>query len=149
MFVRKPDSKFNLANFMRTHLLSALATIKIGNDILIREENVKINYIMAHGGLFKTPEVGQKLLAAALNTPVTVMNTASEGGPWGMAVLAAYMVSRAQKESLEDYLADKVFKEQQGVTVEPDVSDVKGFDEFLNNYKQCMMAEQAAVDCWK
>lgn len=149
MFVRKPDSKFNLANFMRTHLLSALATIKIGNDILIREENVKINYIMAHGGLFKTPEVGQKLLAAALNTPVTVMNTASEGGPWGMAVLAAYMVSRAQKESLEDYLADKVFKEQQGVTVEPDVSDVKGFDEFLNNYKQCRMAEQAAADCWK
>lgn len=149
MFIRKPDAKFNLANFMRTHILSSLATIKIGNDILIKEEGVKVDCIMGHGGLFKTPVVGQKLLAAALNTSVTVMDTASEGGPWGMAVLAAYMANKAEGETLSDYLNDKVFAGQSGTTLAPDAADVAGFDAFVESYKACFAAEHGAVDGWK
>ncbi len=149
MFVRKPDAKFSLANFMRTHILSSLATIKIGNDILIKDEGVKVDCIMGHGGLFKTPVVGQKLLAAALNTSVTVMDTASEGGPWGMAVLAAYMANKAEGETLSAYLNDKVFAGQTGSTLAPDAADVAGFDAFVENYKACFAAEHGAVDNWK
>ena len=149
MFVRKPDAKFQLANFMRTHILSALATIKIGNDILLKKEGVKVDCIMGHGGLFKTPVVGQKLLAAALNTPVTVMDTASEGGPWGMAVLAAYMRNRKETESLSEYLKNKVFAGQNGTTLAPDAADVAGFDAFVENYKACFAAQQGAVENWK
>lgn len=149
MFIRKPDADFSLANFMRTHILSSLATIKIGNDILIKEEGVKVDSIMGHGGLFKTPVVGQKLLAAALNTSVTVMDTASEGGPWGMAVLAAYMKDKAEGESLSDYLNNKVFAGQSGTTLEPDAADVAGFDAFVENYKACFAAQHGAVDNWK
>ncbi len=149
MFVRKPDAKFNLANFMRSHILSSLATIKIGNDILIKEEGVTVDCIMGHGGLFKTPVVGQKLLAAALNTSVTVMDTASEGGPWGMAVLAAYMANKADGESLSAYLNDKVFAGQTGTTLAPDAADVAGFDAFVESYKACFAAEHGAVDNWK
>jgi sugar (pentulose or hexulose) kinase len=149
MFVRKPDAKFSLANFMRTHILSSLATIKIGNDILIKEEGVTVDCIMGHGGLFKTPVVGQKLLAAALNTSVTVMDTASEGGPWGMAVLAAYMANKADGESLSAYLNDKVFAGQTGTTLAPDAADVAGFDAFVESYKACFAAEHGAVDNWK
>lgn len=149
MLVRKPDAAFNLSNLMRTHLLSAFATIKIGNDILIKEEGVKVNYIMAHGGLFKTPKAGQRLLAAALNTPVTVMDTAGEGGPWGMAVLAAYMLYKSEGERLEEYLDNKVFNNKHSITISPVESDVKGFDEYVRNYKQCMPAEHAVVDNWK
>ena len=149
MFIRKPDANFNLANFMRTHILSSLATIKIGNDILIKEEGVKVDSIMGHGGLFKTPVVGQKLLAAALNTSVTVMDTASEGGPWGMAVLAAYMIGKAENESLGDYLNQKVFAGQSGTTIAPDAADVAGFDAFTESYKACFAAQHGAVDNWK
>ena len=149
MFVRKPDAKFSLANFMRTHILSSLATIKIGNDILIKEEGVTVDCIMGHGGLFKTPVVGQKLLAAALNTSVTVMDTASEGGPWGMAVLAAYMANKAEGETLSAYLNDKVFAGQTGTTLAPDAADVAGFDAFVESYKACFAAEHGAVDAWK
>ncbi|MBE5878622.1 MAG: ATPase [Lachnospiraceae bacterium] len=149
MFVRKPDARFNLANFMRSHILSSLATIKIGNDILIKEEGVTVDCIMGHGGLFKTPVVGQKLLAAALNTSVTVMDTASEGGPWGMAVLAAYMANKADGESLSAYLNDKVFAGQTGTTLAPDAADVAGFDAFVESYKACFAAEHGAVDNWK
>ncbi len=149
MFIRKPDAKFSLANFMRTHILSSLATIKIGNDILIKEEGVKVESIMGHGGLFKTPVVGQKLLAAALNTSVTVMDTASEGGPWGMAVLAAYMLGKEDRESLEDYLNNKVFAGQSGTTLTPDEKDAAGFDRFVENYKACFAAQHGAVDNWK
>jgi len=149
MFVRKSDARFNLANFMRSHILSSLATIKIGNDILIKEEGVTVDCIMGHGGLFKTPVVGQKLLAAALNTSVTVMDTASEGGPWGMAVLAAYMANKADGESLSAYLNDKVFAGQTGTTLAPDAADVAGFDAFVESYKACFAAEHGAVDNWK
>ncbi len=149
LLVRKPDAKFNLANFMRTHILSALATIKIGNDILIKKEGVKVDSIMGHGGLFKTPVVGQKLLAAALNTSVTVMDTASEGGPWGMAVLAAYMINKAENETLSAYMNEKVFAGQSGTTLAPDAEDVAGFDAFIESYKACYAAEHGAVDNWK
>lgn len=149
MFIRKPDAKFNLANFMRTHLLSSLATIKIGNDILTKEEGVKVESIMGHGGLFKTPVVGQKLLAAALNTSVTVMDTASEGGPWGVAVLAAYMLKKVAGETLEDYLNYKVFVGMSGSTLAPDAADVAGFEIFAESYKACLPAQRCAADNWK
>ena len=149
MFIRKPDARFNLANFMRSDILSSLATIKIGNDILIKEEGVTVESIMGHGGLFKTPVVGQKLLAAALNTSVTVMDTASEGGPWGMAVLAAYMLGKEEGEALGEYLNKKVFAGQSGTTLAPDAADVAGFDAFVESYKACFAAEHGAVDNWK
>ena len=123
-FARTPDAKFTLANFMRAHLYSALASLKVGNDILRKEEQVTVDALMGHGGLFKTPVVGQQILAAALNAPVTVMDTASEGGPWGMAVLAAYMMEHEENEKLADYLDKKIFDGQSGTTLEPIAEDV-------------------------
>lgn len=145
LFARTPDAAFSLANFMRSHLYSALATLKVGNDILLKEENVTVDCLMGHGGLFKTPVVGQRILAAALNAPVTVMDTASEGGPWGMAVLAAYMLRKAPGETLADYLDGKVFAGQTGTTIAPDAGDVAGFDQFVEKYKATLAAEAAAV----
>jgi len=146
MFVRTPDAKFTLANFMRSHLYSAMAALKIGNDILLKEENVKVDSLMGHGGLFKTPVVGQQLMAAALNAPVTVMDTASEGGAWGMAVLAAYLVEKENGETLPDYLANKIFAGQTGTTIAPKAEDVAGFDAFIEKYKSTLPAEKAAVE---
>lgn len=145
LFVRMPDASFTLANFMRTHLCSALASLKVGNDILLKEERVKVDALMGHGGLFKTPVVGQRILAAALNAPVTVMDTASEGGPWGMAVLAAYMRERESGESLADYLDHKIFAGQTGSTVDPDAKDVEGFEKFIASYKAALPVQKAAV----
>jgi len=144
MFLRIPDAKFSLANFMRSHLYSAMAALKIGNDILRKEEQVKVDSLMGHGGLFKTPVVGQRFMAAAMNAPVTVMDTASEGGAWGMAVLAAYMNQRAEEESLPDYLDQKVFAGQTGTTIAPVPEDVAGFDAFIEQYKSALSAEKAA-----
>lgn len=149
MFVRMPDAKFNLANFMRTHLYSAMATLKIGNDILLKEEHVKVDSLMGHGGLFKTPVVGQQLMAAAFNSPVTVMDTASEGGAWGMAVLAAFMMEKAADESLPDYLSSRIFAGQTGSTIEPKAEDVAGFDAFVEKYKSTLPAEKAAIQGMK
>lgn len=146
LFVRMPDASFTLANFMRTHLCSALASLKVGNDILLKEEHVKVDALMGHGGLFKTPVVGQRILAAALNAPVTVMDTASEGGPWGMAVLAAYMLERESGESLADYLDHKIFAGQTGSTVSPEAKDVEGFERFIDAYKTALPVQKAAVD---
>lgn len=146
MFVRTPDAKFTLANFMRSHLYSAMATLKIGNDILLKEENVKVDSLMGHGGLFKTPVVGQQLMAAAMNAPVTVMDTASEGGAWGMAVLAAFMSEKAEGETLPDYLSNKIFAGQTGTTIAPKAEDVAGFDAFIAKYKSTLVAEKAAVE---
>ncbi|MCM1192858.1 MAG: FGGY-family carbohydrate kinase [Butyrivibrio sp.] len=145
MFVRTPDAKFNLANFMRSHLYSALATLKIGNDILLKEEHVKVDSLMGHGGLFKTPVVGQQLMAAAFDSPVTVMDTASEGGAWGMAVLAAYMSEKAGDETLPDYLSNRIFAGQSGSTISPKAEDVAGFDAFVESYKSTLPAEKAAT----
>lgn len=146
MFVRTPDAKFTLANFMRSHLYSAMAALKIGNDILLKEEQVKVDSLTGHGGLFKTPVVGQRLMAAAMNAPVTVMDTASEGGAWGMAVLAAYMYEKEEGEALPDYLSGKIFAGQTGTTIAPVQEDVAGFDAFIEKYKSTLPAEKAAVE---
>ena len=120
LFARTPDSRFTLANFMRTHLYAALATLKIGMNILLDEEGVKVDQILGHGGLFKTKGVGQSIMAAALNAPVAVMETAGEGGAWGIALLAGYMADKAEGETLEDYLDNRIFAGKLGETVQPD-----------------------------
>lgn len=146
LFVRSPESNFNLANFMRTHLFTAFGALKLGMDILTENEQVAIDSILAHGGLFKTPVVGQKALAAALNVPISVMSTAGEGGAWGMALLASYMTGKDQEESLEDFLEQKVFKDAEGQEITPDGADVKGFQAFIKRYQAGLAIEQAAVD---
>lgn len=146
LFVRTPDSSFNLANFMRTNLYASLAVLKTGLDILIKEEDVKIDEIFGHGGLFKTKGVGQNILAAALNTPVSVMETAGEGGAWGMALLASYMIHKKDGESLDVYLTDHIFKGNTGSKVDPDPADVAGFEAFINRYTKGLAIERAAVE---
>lgn len=146
MFVRKPDATMNLANFFRTHLYASLATLKIGCDILFKEEKVQVDTLYGHGGLFKTEGVGQNILAAAMDAPVAVMKTAGEGGPWGMAVLAAYMVQKGSDESFADFLNQKVFAGETGTVVNPDPEDVKGFDEYIESYKAAIKVQQAAID---
>lgn len=146
LFVRKPDANFTLANFMRTHLYASLATLKIGCDILFKEEHVKVDTIYGHGGLFKTEGVGQSILAAAMDAPVAVMETAGEGGPWGMALLASYMVQKDAGETLEHYLSEKVFGGEKGTVLQPDAADVKGFDAYIAVYKTALAAEKAAVE---
>ena len=134
LFVRTAEGKFNLANFMRTHLFSAFGALKVGCDIMLKEEGVKLDRITGHGGLFKTERVGQSYLAAAINAPVTVMKTAGEGGAWGMAILANYLVTKQAGESLAEYLDERVFAGQEGVTLSPDPTDVAGFEEFKKRY---------------
>ncbi|WP_239614620.1 xylulokinase [Cohnella mopanensis] len=146
LFVRSPESRFNLANFMRVHLFTAFAALRLGMDILTQKEHVTIDRILAHGGLFKTPLVGQKMCAAALNVPISVMSTAGEGGAWGMAILASYMVNKEQDEGLADYLATKVFNDAEGQEVYPDSADVNGFALFMERYTEGLAIEQAAVD---
>ena len=149
MFVRTPESKFNLANFMRVNLFAALSVLKTGLDILFKQEGVQADKIYGHGGLFKTKGVGQGILAAALNTPVSVMETAGEGGAWGIALLASYMVNKKDGETLDDFLADEVFHGETGVEMQPDPKDVEGFDEYLKRYKAGLPIERAAVDSLK
>ena len=149
LFVRTPESRFNLANFMRVHLFSSLGAWKIGLDILFEQEKVKIDQILGHGGFFKTREVGQKMMAAAMNVPVSVMETAGEGGAWGIALLAAYMRQKAEAEPLETYLSQKVFAGEQGVTVAPDPQDVAGFAAFMDRYKKGLVIEKTAVGALK
>ncbi len=145
LFAHRPDAPLTLADFMRTHLYASLAALKIGCDILFKEEHVKVDAIYGHGGLFKTKGVGQGILAAAMNAPVSVMETAGEGGPWGMALLAAYMVRRKEGESLQDYLAGKVFAGETGSVMQPDPEDVRGFDAYIEKYRAALPAEEAAV----
>lgn len=145
VFVRTPESRFNLANFMRTHLYAALGALKIGMDILVKEEKIQIDKILGHGGLFKTPGVGQRIMAAAMQAPVSVMETAGEGGAWGIALLAAYEVLREEDETLESYLADKVFAGNEGVRMEPDAGDVAGFEKFIERFKNGLSIEQEAI----
>ncbi|MBR1819989.1 MAG: FGGY-family carbohydrate kinase [Clostridia bacterium] len=146
LFARTPDSRFTLANFMRTHLYAALATLKIGMDILLEEENVKVDQILGHGGLFKTKGVGQRIMAAAMNTPVSVMETAGEGGAWGIALLAGYMVDRAEGETLESYLSEKIFAGKLGETIAPDKADVDSFNAYIDRYTAGLPIERAAVE---
>jgi sugar (pentulose or hexulose) kinase len=146
LFVRTPENRFTLSNFMRVHLFSALGALKIGLDILFEQEQVKIDQVLGHGGFFKTKEVGQKIMAAAMNVPVSVMETAGEGGAWGIALLAAYMLNKAESEPLEAYLSDKVFAGENGITIAPDPRDVEGFSAFMERYKKGLVIERAAVD---
>ena len=145
MVVRNPDSKFNLANFFRATLYSTMSTLKIGMDILA-EEKVAIDSLTGHGGLFKTPVVGQKYMAAACNAPVTCMETAGEGGPYGMALLAAYMLNKAEGETLEAYLNAHVFADAKGSTMQPDQADVDGFNAYIRRYKALLEVERKAVE---
>ena len=147
LFARTPDARFTLANFMRTHLLSALATLKIGLDILTGSESVQIDKLYGHGGFFKTPEVGQRMLSAAVGAPVSVMETAGEGGPYGMALLAGYMLWRGAGESLEDYLDNKVFAGAKSTTLMADSEDIAGFERFLARYKKALPLERSAAEC--
>jgi len=144
MFVRSTGDKFNLANFIRTNLYAAVAVLKIGNDILFKDEHVAVDRITGHGGLFKTPGVGQRILAAALNSPISVMETAGEGGAWGIALLAAYMINNNQ-ESLADYLDNRVFAGNKGVELTPTAEEVAGFDTYIEAYKAGLAIEQTAV----
>ena len=147
LVVRSANDKFTLANFMRAHLYGAIAVLKFGNDILFKEENVKVDRITGHGGYFTTPIVGQKMLAAALNSPISCMETAGEGGAWGIALLASYMVNNPKGQSLADWLDEVVFAGNTGVSVAPDAADVEGFNRYIENYKACIPAEQKAVEC--
>ncbi len=146
LFLRQPGAKLSLANFMRTHLLSALATLKIGMDILTDAEQVPIDRLYGHGGYFKTPGVGQRLLSAAVGAPVSVMDTAGEGGPYGMALLAAYLLNKQESETLEDYLDQKVFSDAATVTLMAEPADVEGFNTFLKRYKAALPVEKMATE---
>ncbi|MBR5869085.1 MAG: ATPase [Clostridia bacterium] len=146
MLVRGENANFNFANFARSALYSATATLRIGMDILMEKEQVRVDSLLGHGGFFKATGVGQKVLASALNTPISVMQTAGEGGPWGMALLAAYMANKEDGESLEAYLANKVFAAAESSTVAPDPAMHEGFNTYLSRYKAGLPAEQAAVD---
>jgi sugar (pentulose or hexulose) kinase len=145
LFVRTPESSFNLANFMRVHLFTSLGALKTGLDILLKEEGVQVDEILGHGGLFKTKDVGQKIMAAAIDAPVSVMETAGEGGAWGIALLAAFMLNKAEKETLDDYLSQKVFAGKMGTKINPDSKDVAGFNEFMKRYTKGLAIERAAV----
>lgn len=145
MVIRKPDSKFTLANFFRATLYSTMSTLKIGMDILAKE-NVAINSLTGHGGLFKTPIVGQKFLAAACNAPVTCMSTAGEGGPYGMALLVAYLDNKRENESLEEYLNARVFADARGTTLAPEQADVDGFNAYIKQYQALLEVERKAVE---
>ena len=146
VFARLPNAKFTLANFMRTHLLSALATLKIGLDILTQTEQVAIDKLYGHGGFFKTPGVGQRMLSAAVGAPVSVMETAGEGGPYGMALLCAYMLWKDEGESLADYLDNKVFAGAKSSTLMADARDIEGFDRFLARYRAALPMEEKAIE---
>lgn len=145
LVVRSANDKFTLANFMRANLYGAVAVLKIGNDILLKDEKVNADRITGHGGFFTTPVVGQKILAAALNSPISVMKTAGEGGPWGMAILASYLVNNKNHQSLADYLDNNVFAGNTGSEVKPDPADVDGFNKYIENYKKGLEIEKAAT----
>lgn len=145
LFVRSANDKFNLSNFMRAHLYASVGVLKIGNDILFNEEKVKVDRITGHGGLFKTKGVGQRILAAALNSPISVMETAGEGGAWGIALLGSYLANNDGKLSLADYLDKCVFAGNTGVEISPTPEDVMGFNAYIENYKKGLPIEEAAV----
>lgn len=146
MFVRSPQSNFNLANFMRVHLFTALGALKLGMDILLKEEKVKIDTMFGHGGLFKTKGVGQRIMAAAIRTSVSVMETAGEGGPWGIALLASYMLYKKEGQTLPEYLEKEVFAGNIGEKMQPVEEDAEGFEIFADRYKRGLAIEQAALE---
>lgn len=144
-FLRTADSRFNLANFMRVNLFTSLGAVKMGMDILTEDEKVKVERITGHGGFFKTKGVGQRYLAAAVKAPVTVLNTASEGGAWGIALLASYLVDKNPGEKLEEYLESRIFQEMSGDTITPTEEDMSGFAKFMEHYKSGLEIEKCAI----
>ncbi len=144
LLVRRPDTKMTFANFARSQIYGTMATLKLGMDILSNEEDVALDSLLGHGGLFKTPKVGQKIMADALNIPIAVMETASEGGPWGIALLASFMLNKEESETLQEYLKLKIFAGSNGSTISPTLEDVKGFEAYLENYKKWIEAEDVA-----
>ena len=144
LFARSPEANMTLGNFMRAQLFGAFSPVKIGMDVMTKDEHVRIDSLVGHGGIFATPKVAQKILAAAFDTPIKVMSTAAEGGAWGMAVLADYL--RCADMPLADYLDQCVFADAAGVTEEPDPADVAGFEEFFARFRQALPVEQCAVD---
>ena len=144
MFVRLPESRFTLANFMRAQLYGAIATLKLGIDLLADQEQVETDRLLGHGGYFKTEGVGRQIMADALGVPISTMKTAGEGGPWGMALLAAYMERKAEGETMEDYLTNRVFASAQSQCSQPDPAGCAGFGAFLKRYTACLPAERAA-----
>jgi sugar (pentulose or hexulose) kinase len=149
LFVRSATDSFNLANFMRSILYATVGVLKIGNDVLLKEEKVKVDRITGHGGLFKVKGVGQRVLAAALNSPISVMETAGEGGAWGIALLGSYLVNNGGGLTLPDFLDKQVFAGNTGVEIAPDPADVAGFQAWMENYKAAFPIERAAVECKK
>lgn len=147
LFVRSANDKFNLANFMRAHLYASVGVLKIGNDILFNDEKIKVDRITGHGGLFKTKGVGQRVLAAAINSPISVMETAGEGGAWGIALLASYLVNNATSQTLADFLDKQVFADNTGIEIAPTAEDVAGFNAYIKNYKAGLPIEEAATKC--
>lgn len=145
LFVRKPDSTFDLANFMRANLYTALGALKIGMDILMKTEHVKLDVLIGHGGFFKTAGVGQKIMADGMDVPVMVMENAGEGGAWGIALLAAYMIYKVESETLGSYLQTKIFSNVQGSVIHPDIDGVNGFEQFMERYKKGLVIEKEAV----
>lgn len=143
LFVRTPNSKMTLANFFLTQLYAAFAPLKIGMDILTKKENVQTDIMVAQGGLFGTPIIAQQILANAINLPITVMDTASQGGPWGMAVLAQYAASDT-KQSLADFLDEKVFKNPKKTTLTPEPNKVEGYEKFIETYEAGLSVEALA-----
>ena len=145
LFARTPDAAFTFANFARAQLFSSVATLRLGMDILLKKERVQLDSLMGHGGFFKAAEAGQRVMAAAMQAPVSVMETAGEGGPWGMALLAAYMAEKQPGQTLEEYLAQSVFAGSKGKKVEPQPQDTAGFAAFMKRYEAALAAERAAV----
>jgi len=148
LFTRHPGGDFNLANFIRAHLFSALCALRTGLDVLTEEEGVQVEELVGHGGFFMTPEVGQRIMAAATNTPVCVPNTAGEGGSWGMALLAAYAARDRRKQGLPAYL-DEVIGDSIGPAIAPNRADVAGFNRYYERYTAGLPIEAAAIDCMK
>ena len=146
LVVRSANDKFSLANFIRANLYATVAVLKLGNDILFNEEKVKVDRITGHGGLFKTKGVGQRVLAAALNSPISVMETAGEGGAWGIALLAGYLVNNTDERNLADYLENVVFAGNTGTEVSPTAEEVEGFNRYMETYKAGLAIEKAAVE---
>lgn len=145
LFIRRPDSHFTMANFMRTHLYASLSTLRIGMNILMEQEQVHVKKMLGHGGLFKTEGVGQSIMAAALHAPVCVMETAGEGGAWGIALLASYMLHRNDGEGLTEYLAQHVFDKAHSRQMSPDAESMEGFDTFIKRYAEGLSIERAAA----
>lgn len=144
MILRTPESRFTLANVMRSHLYGALGALKLGMDILTKEEKVNVEQLYGHGGFFKTPKAGQRMMAAAMGTPVTVMETAGEGGAWGIALLAAYLCQRQEGQTLGDYLSKQVFAGSKGSRMEPEPKDVEGFEAYIQTFRKGLSVEQLA-----